>query len=95
MMCCFIAVQFLEFDAWFPLQFMHRFVLLVHLFWEQSPPHLTHDCLFLQCLFVCPSLWQFVHCNCVLFMKIVFSVCVGRVVCRCLVDRLILLLCLF
>ena len=36
MMCCFLAVQFLWFDAWFPLQFMHLFVVLVHLFWEQS-----------------------------------------------------------
>ena len=59
MMCCFIAVQFLWFDERFPLQFLHRFVLLLHLFWEQSPPHLTHDCLFLQCLFVCTSLCKF------------------------------------
>ena len=55
-MCCLIAAQFLWFDASFPLQFMHLFVLLVHLFWEQSPSHLTHDCLFVQCFLVCPSM---------------------------------------
>ena len=32
---------------------------------------------------------------CVSLCKVVFSVCVGRVVCRCLVGGLVLLMCLF
>ena len=56
MMCCFFAAQFLWFDAWFPLQFMHLFVLLVHLFWEQSPPPpASHARLFISAVFVCMS----------------------------------------
>ena len=69
-MCCLILSHCLDVAVWGPLQFVH--FLFLFLFWQllrgQFSPHRTHLYSLVQLVFVCPSLLQFVHCICVLFM---------------------------
>ena len=95
-MCCLSLSHCLDAAVCGPLQFVHFFYFILAIIEGTISPHRRHLYSLVQLVFVCPSLLQFVHCICVLFMysRVLILYCLWSIVLY-LVNSLVLVLLLF